>query len=247
VFNTYAQLETFSVKGVEFDMMFVEGDSFLMGCNPKLQTGCVHDEQPAHSVNLPDFFIGRLEVSQLLWRTVMEENPSKLKGDHLPVNMVSYNDCRRFIRKLNELTGLRFSLPTEAQWEYAARGGNKSKQYAYSGSNNLDEVAWYANNSKGRPQKCGDKVSNELGLQDMSGNVWEWCNDWYGVKYYEVSPKESPQGLAVGTHRVFRGGSWRNTVQFCRLTQRNYNEPNKKYPDLGLRLVLNLSEEEDVD
>ena len=230
--------EFFTVRGVPFEMVFVEGGSFMMGCDTLIEN-CPKDELPMHEVTLSNFYIGKIQVTQLLWRTVMGSNPSKLAGDHLPVNMVSWSDCQIFIKRLNELTGRQFSLPTEAQWEYAARGGNKSKNYKYSGGNTLDNIAWYSQNSGKRPRRGADKAPNELGIHDMTGNVWEWCNDWYSPNYYNFSADEDPSGFAVGTERVFRGGSYRNSPQLSRVTYRNYQKPDRRYSDLGFRLVLN--------
>jgi formylglycine-generating enzyme required for sulfatase activity len=232
-----SESEFFNVRGVPFEMVFVEGGSFMMGCDTN-SVRCIRDEVPMHRVTLSDFYIGKSEVTQLLWQAVMGNNPSKLKGDHLPVELVSYKDCQTFIKRLSEITGRQFAMPTEAQWEYSARGGNKSRGYKYSGSNDIDAVAWYSGNSGGRPRRVADKLPNELGIYDMTGNVFEWCSDWYNEKYYESSPEESPTGFALGTFRVFRGGSWRNTPQFCNVTRRNYIRPDKRYNDLGLRLVL---------
>jgi formylglycine-generating enzyme required for sulfatase activity len=233
-----AESKTFIVNGVLFEMVFVEGGTFTRGCDSNSR-GCINDEIPIHQVTLPDFYIGKFEVTQLLWRTVMGHNPSRLRGDHLPVESVSWNDCREFIRRLNEMTGVQFSLPTEAQWEFAARGGNKSRGYRYSGSDNIDEVAWYKENSGGRVRRVGDKAPNELGIHDMTGNVFEWCSDWYNANYFRFSAEESPIGPVLGSYRVFRGGSWRNSASFTLPTRRNYNRPDKRFNDLGLRLILN--------
>jgi len=235
--DCFAQSKTITVRDVSFEMIFVEGGSFMMGSDSNAR-GANHDEFPLNLVTLSDYYIGQTEVTQLLWRTVMGSNPSRLKGDHLPVEMVSWRDCQAFIRRLNQLTGLQFALPSEAQWEFAARGGNKSRGYLYSGSNDQDAVAWFKENSGSRPRRVADKQPNELGIYDMSGNVWEWCNDWYNVRSYEDSVRNDPTGFALGNARVFRGGSWRNSSQFLRVAYRNYIEPNKRYNDLGLRLVL---------
>ena len=138
------------------------------------------DESPVHSVTLSSYYMGETEVTQALWKAVMGNNPSRFKGDNLPVENVSWNDCQEFIRKLKQKTGKNFRLPTEAEWEYAARGGKKSNGYKYSGSNNIGSVAWYDDNSSNQIHAVKGKRLNELGLYDMSGNVWEWCSDWYG-------------------------------------------------------------------
>lgn len=235
------EFRAFTVNGVSFEMVFVEGGSFTRGCDSNTR-GCISDEIPKHVVSLPDFYIGRLEVTQLLWRTIMGSNPSELKGDHLPVTMVSWDDCQRFIRRLNRLTGYQFSLPTEVQWEFAARGGNLSKGFNFSGSNEIDDVAWWEDNSGDRVRRGATKLANELGIYDMTGNVFEWCADWYSPNYYRFSAEnpESPTGPALGTFRVFRGGSYRNTTSFCLVTRRNYNTPDRRWNDLGFRLALNL-------
>ena len=162
-------------------------------------------------------------------------NPSFLKGDNLPVDWASWNDCQEFIVKLNELTGQMFRLPTEAEWEYAARGGIKSKGYKYAGSNNLDAVAWYDGNSARTTHPVGQKSPNELGLYDMSGNVWECCQDLYGS--YSSRSQTNPSGASSGSYRVFRGGSWYLDAWSCRVLCR-YCYPSSTSYDLGLRLAL---------
>ena len=154
-----------------------------------------------------------------------------------PVIHVSWNDCKAFCNWLSKETGEDYRLPTEAEWEYVARGGNKSKGYNYSGSNSLDELAWYNGNSGSKTHSVGDKESNELGIYDISGNVWEWCSDWYGADYYGKSPKENPQGPENGEYRVVRGGSWGNSDNSCRVAGRNSVNPNSRVNDLGFRLV----------
>ena len=181
--------------------------------------------------------MGKYEVTQAQWKAVMGSNPSRFKGDNLPVENVSWDDVQAFIRKLNQLTGKRYRLPTEAEWEYAARGGNKSRGYKYAGGNNIDEVAWYDGNSGERTHPVGKKRPNELGLYDMSGNVWEWCSDWYDEDYYGNSPQNNPQGPASGSSRVFRGGSWLNYAILCRSASRYYSTPDSRYGLIGFRLV----------
>ena len=155
------------------------------------------DEKPTHNVTLSSYYICKYEVTQALWRAVMGSNPSYFKGDNLPVESVSWNDCQTFINRLNSYTGRNFRLPTEAEWEFAARGGNYSRHYKYSGSNYIGDVAWYGDNSGNRTHPVGTKQANELGLYDMSGNVWEWCSDWYG-SYSSYFHKATQQGLTVG-------------------------------------------------
>ncbi|MCQ2315563.1 MAG: SUMF1/EgtB/PvdO family nonheme iron enzyme [Bacteroidales bacterium] len=214
-----------TVNGVDFKMIKVEGGTFTMG-----------EGKEAHEVTLSEYYIGEFEVTQELWEAVMGSNPSYFKGGSLPVEHVSWNDCQAFINKLNRLTGKNFRLPTEAQWEYAARGGNKSKGYEYSGSNNIDEVAWYRGNSGYVSHPVGTNFPNELGIYDMSGNIREWCHDWKGR--YSSDPQTDPQGPSSGSYRVNRGGGWDSYARYCRVSNRGYYTPDFRYYDLGLRLVL---------
>ncbi|MBQ3247459.1 MAG: SUMF1/EgtB/PvdO family nonheme iron enzyme, partial [Alistipes sp.] len=163
-----------------FEMVFVKGGTFTMGATAEQGSDADSDEKPAHSVTVSNFYIGKYEVTQAQWEAVMGKNPSRFKGDNLPVERVSWNDIQKFIEKLNAKTGKRYRLPTEAEWEYAARGGNQSKGYKYSGSNDIGSVAWYTDNSSSPTHPVGQKQPNELGLYDMSGNVYEWCSDWHG-------------------------------------------------------------------
>lgn len=234
------QTEEFTVNGVSFKMVHVEGGSFMMGANEGVLEA-TDDEKPTHEVSLSDYWMGETQVTQALWHAVMGKNPSSHKGDpNLPVENVSWLDCREFILKLNKLTGKRFRLPTEAQWEFAARGGNLGKQnhYLYSGSNDIYDVAWFDENSKKKTHPVGECDPNELGLYDMSGNVWEWCNDRYDHYYYSNSPSVDPIGPLDGSMRVFRGGSWFHDAGFCRVWFRNYDAPTGTGSDLGLRLAL---------
>ena len=166
----------------------------------------------------------------------MGSNPSKIKGDDLPVERVSWDDCQLFIKKLNALTGEKFRLPTEAEWEYAARGGNKKKGYKYAGSDDVGAAGWYAGNSLDKTHAVKTKTPNELGLYDMCGNVWEWCSDWYG-DYGEAS-QLNPKGPSSGKSRVIRGGSWLVFAKLLRVSLRHYNAPDYKFVDLGFRLAL---------
>ena len=195
------------------------------------------DEKPVHKVTVGDFYIGKYEVTQAEWKAVMGNNPSKFKGDDLPVANVSWNDIQKFLKKLNKLTGYTYRLPTEAEWEYAARGGNKSKGYKYAGSNDVDKVAWHYANSGNKTHPVGTKQPNELGIYDMSGNVWEWCNDWYYEKYYKISPTNNPTGLLRGEQRVLRSGSWNYSNYGCRVADRSLNYPPSSYSYSGFRLV----------
>ncbi len=229
-------VKEFTVNGVSFNMIPVEGGTFQMGATSEQGSDAYSDEKPVHSVTLSDFMIGETEVTQELWKAVMGNNPSKFKGTKNPVECVSWNDCKVFIGKLNSLTGKDFRLPTEAEWEFAARGGNKSGLFKYSGSNEIDKVAWYQGNSN-NTHPVGKKNANELGLYDMSGNVWEWCEDWYGD--YSSSPQTNPKGPNDGSDRVIRGGSWSSfSAWYCRVPYRNNRTQDVRCNILGLRLAL---------
>ena len=221
--------------GISIDMVRVEAGTFTMGATPEMKDPFLW-EKPAHQVTLTnDYYIGKYEVTQALWKAVMGKNPSNFKGDNLPVEQVSWDDCQEFINKLNKITGKKFRLPTEAEWEYAARGGKKSRGYQYSGSNNLSDVAWYKDNSDSRIHTVGSKQANELGIYDMSGNVWEWCQDRWG--YYSSSSQTNPIGANSGSDRVRRGGYW-GEYDDCRLSCRFSTAPSSRFMNLGLRLIL---------
>ncbi len=222
------------IKKLEENMVRVEGGTFTMGATSEQGSPYI-DEKPTHQVTLSTYYIGKYEVTQAEWQAVMGTNPSDFKGDNLPVECVSWDDCQEFIRKLNELTGKQFRLPTEAEWEYAARGGNLTQGYKYAGGDEVDSVAWTAENS-GRTHPVGLKRPNELGLYDMSGNVWEWCQDWYGD--YSNASQTNPQGPGSGYNRVLRGGGWLNVAQCCRLSCRRNFGPGMRGIDCGLRLAL---------
>ena len=228
---------TETVNGVKIEMVFVKGGSFTMGCTSEQGSDCDDDEKPSHSVTLSDYYIGKYEVTQGQWKAVMGNNPAYDYGvgDQYPVYYVSWIDIQGYLSKLNSLTGKKYALPTEAQWEYAARGGNKSKAYRYSGSNDIDAVAWYTSNSGSKTHAAGGKQSNELGIYDMSGNVYVWCSDWYGD--YSSSSQTNPKGPSSGSYRVFRGGGWSGHAQYCRSANRNRSTPVSRSNYLGLRLV----------
>ena len=220
-------------NGINIEMVKVEAGTFMMGATSEMKKPNA-DEKPVHQVTLTnDYYMGKYEVTQALWQAVMGSNPSNFKGDNLPVERVSWNDCQKFISKLNSMTGRKFRLPTEAEWEYAARGGKKSKRYQYSGSSNISKVAWYDGNST---HVVGTKQSNELGFYDMSGNVYEWCQDWKGS--YSSSSQTNPIGATSGSYRVVRGGSWFLNASFCRSSFRLYYTQDERLNRLGLRLVL---------
>ena len=235
--SSSSNTKTIHVKdGISIEMVRVEAGSFVMGATPEMKKPW-YDEDPTHQVKLTDdFYIGKYEVTQALWKAVMGNNPSGFKGDNLPVETVSWNECQEFISKLNSITGKTFRLPTEAEWEYAARGGNKSRGYQYSGSNILSDVAWYIDNSENMTHPVGSKQANELGIYDMSGNVFEWCQDRYGS--YSSSSQTNPTGATSGSRRVNRGGSWVNNAWNCRLSYRFNDSQGYRDDYIGFRLVL---------
>lgn len=241
---TFGQTRTFNVNGVTFEMVYVYGGDFQMGGTSEQGDDAEADEKPVHTVTVNGFFIGKYEVTQDLWKELMPKNPSFHKGDRLPVEQVNYNDIAEFIKELNEWTGENFRLPTEAEWEFAARGGNNSEGYKYSGSDDIEKVAIYAENSykKGRKHPdygthvVGSLAPNELGLYDMSGNVWECCSDKY-ARYdsYNISLNDTDPFMYYGL--VNRGGGWAHDAKSCRVSNRNYGK-SSRYSDRGFRLVL---------
>lgn len=230
------QGQVFTVEGVSFTMIPVKGGTFMMGATDEQGSEAESDENPAHQVTLSDFYIGETEVTQELWEAVMGSNPSRFKGAKRPVEKVSWDDCQGFIQELNALTGQHFRLPTEAEWEFAARGGNNDIVSKYAGSSAIDRVAWYDGNSGNKTHDVKTKKANELGLYDMSGNVWEWCNDWKGS--YSSSAQTNPTGPSSGSYRVYRGGCWSLDAWNCRVSNRYYDSPSYGYGSLGLRLAL---------
>ena len=247
------------------DMVYVEGGTFKMGAQSSSSSSSNYDsdadsdESPVHSVTLSSYYIGKYEVTQQLWEYVMNytgtaadgstmtavatdpwlgDNPSSTygKGNYYPAYYVSYYDIvDYFIPRLNKITGKTFRLPTEAEWEYAARGGNQSKGYKYSGSNAIGDVAWYSDIASSKTHPVGTKSPNELGIYDMSGNVWEWCSDWYGS--YSSTAQTNPTGASSGSNRVRRGGSWGSNAQNCRVSHRGNNTPSYRNSNLGFRLL----------
>lgn len=237
--------ETFTVNGVSFKMVVVEGGTFMMGATAEQGSDADDSEKPAHQVTLSSYSIGETEVTQALWLAVMGSNPSLFTFNlQHPVERVSWNDCKVFISKLNQMTGKSFRLPTEAEWEYAARGGKLSQGYKYAGSNTVGDVAWYYDNSDALGSSSPDygmhtvatKAPNELGLYDMSGNVWEWCQD--GYDYYASNAQTNPVGPYTGSGRVYRGGCWNSNSRYCRVSYRTSNSPSVAFYNLGLRLAL---------
>ena len=230
-----------NVHGVSLNMIFVRGGTFMMGASEEQGSDAFPDESPTHEVTLSGFYIGETVVTQKLWRSLMYDDPSTFKGNNCPVVDVEFDDCLDFIDELNDLmkdqlNGLKFRLPTEAEWEFAARGGIQSKRYKYAGGHDIDKVAWYADNS-GTLQKVGLKQPNELGLHDMSGNVWEWCSDRYGE--YSNDAVRDPKGASSGMDYVLRGGAWGSAASSCRVTNRyKYNPLYQQKGMIGFRLVL---------
>jgi sulfatase modifying factor 1 len=230
------------------DFVKVEGGTFIMGDTSRI------DAEP-HEVKLSSFYIQRTEVTQELWEAVMGTNPSEDKTSvENPVTHISWEDCQKFIQKLNKITGKKYSLPTEAQWEYAARGGNLSKGYKYSGSDDIFEVAWFSyilkqndsgelitieGNSEDKLHPVKKKKPNELGVYDMSGNVWEYCLDWYGDYIVSEKEKNNPKGIKSGTTKVLRGGGWSNNADASLITTRLDWDPKESHLHFGFRLVLN--------
>ena len=240
------RIKTIQINGVKFDMVKVQGGTFQMGATPTEIPGYIlkdydfSDERPIHDVTLSDYYIGETEVTQELWQAVMGSNPSRFTGSSLlPVETVSWNDCQEFINKLNAITGKHFRLPTEAEWEFAARGGNLSQGFGFSGSNKSREVAWYdgCNSQFEKTIEVGTKVPNELGLYDMSGNVGEWCQDWYGN--YSSNAQKNPTGPSSGVVRVCRGGDWYIDWVVCLVYDRWVRlSPTSANSRVGLRLAL---------
>jgi len=247
--NVTLILESETLEG----MVFVKGGTFEMG-----STSGVSNEQPVHSVAISSFYIGKYEVTQSEYEAVMGNNPSSFSGENNPVENVSWYDAIEYCNKLSENQGFTkfytingtnvtmnwrangFRLPTEAEWEYASRGGMHSAQYTYSGSNNIDDVALYFSNSGSKTHEVGTKQPNELGIYDMSGNVWEWCNDWYSSTYYSSSPSVDPQGPGSGTYKVNRGGSWYDDASDCRSAYRSFFNPTASFSNFGFRIAQDL-------
>jgi sulfatase modifying factor 1 len=222
--------------GPEIEMVHVNSGCFQMG--DTFGDGEI-DEKPVHEVCVSDFYIAKYEVTQEQWIAVMGQNPSKFEGDRKPVEQVSWNEVQQFIARLNAMTGKRYRLPTEAEWEYAARsGGRKEKWAGTSDENTLGDYAWYSENSDEMTHDVGTKKPNGLGIYDMTGNVWEWCQDVYGDEYYKESPRENPKGVASGTYRVNRGGSWGNDSEDIRATVRYDLIVVYRSSGVGFRLAM---------
>ena len=247
--NTNAHIDdsstlSFIANGIGFNMIKVEGGGFHMGAQSSIfkrksenfDQEADEDESPIHYVGLSDYYIGESLVTQSLWRAVMGENLAYFQNDESPVERVSWDDTQLFLKKLNEITGKSFRLPTEAEWEFAARGGKKAIGNKYSGSDRMDRVGWFSENSNGTTHPVKQKECNELGLYDMSGNVWEWCNDWYGS--YKSGYETNPTGPTDGKNKVLRGGSWGSDASYCRVSKREHFNPDNRYKYYGFRLAL---------
>lgn len=237
----------FTVNHVTLKMVFVKGGDMQLGCMEDRDDSCKSRETPAHTVTMPDFYIGETEVTQAQWMAVMgrDNNPSYWKGNTLPVERVSWAECQRFVIRLNKYLaaelpqGYRFALPSEAQWEYAARGGLKSAGTRYSGGNDITKVSWYYDNSNQRTHDVRIKTANELGIFDMSGNVWEWCDDWFDEHFYaENTDWNNPKNDQESNYRVLRGGSWNYAAPYHRCATRDRGSIHSRYEDCGFRVVL---------
>ncbi len=229
--------DTVWVKGLPVVFVKVESGTFEMGGTAEQSVAAASDEKPVHTVTLDAYKIAQTEVTQELWQTVMDNNPSTIKGSNRPVHNVSWYNCMEFIETLNALTGRTFRLPTEAEWEFAARGGNRSKGFRFAGSNNAEKVAWNAETLGGAELYfVNQRQPNELGIFDMSGNAYEWCSDVYGK--YTDKQQSNPMGADFGENRVLRGGSWLAPRTKCRVSARNNSLPYNRNTDFGFRLVL---------
>ncbi len=229
--NTYTE----TVNGVSFTMVRVQGGTFAMGCTAEQGGDCDDNESPTHQVTLSDYAIGETEVTQALWYAVMDDiPPTNQDCASCPIDNFTWSRLQRFILNLNAITGKSYRLPTEAEWEFAARGGQKGAGWRFSGGNNLIELAWMENNAGGKKHPVKGKKPNELGLYDMSGNVWEWCSDWYGE--YPKDGQTNPTGPSTGSYRVMRGGDFHSDQPYCRLTVRYYGIPDGSR-GLGFRIA----------
>ena len=245
--NSLAEPLRSHLKKLMADMVLVEGGTYMMG-NPDRDRNDEYAKDVPHEVTLSSFYICKYEVTEALWTAVMGSNPSRDKlGDNYPVEQVNWYDCQDFVEKLSELTGRHFRLPTEAEWEYAARGGKRSRGYRYSGSYALDEIGWHVGNAHYYKREVGTKKPNELGLYDMTGNVSEWCQDKLDIEYYHHSPSINPQGSDRSTYkdnRCFRGGSFCDEEKYDELkvyTRNTGMPPEEKYGHLGLRLAMSVN------
>ena len=234
-----ADKEYLTVDGVSFAMISIEGGTFDMGATPEQGMYASFDEKPSVQIEISDFYMAEMPVTQALWFAVMGDNPSHFRGDRLPVERVSWEDCQEFIKRFSLQTGIRFRLPTEAEWEYAARGGKYAKHCKYAGGNddNILDYVWNKENSQSKSHEVKMKQPNELGLYDMSGNISEWCSDWYFNSYANNGARVNPQGPSTGVAKVYRGGSWDDKAMNCRVSKRFSMNPIFKNKLVGLRLA----------
>ncbi|MDE6694403.1 MAG: formylglycine-generating enzyme family protein [Bacteroidales bacterium] len=249
--DTSKENYTETAFGMNLEMVYVKGGTFEMGAVEEQDSGAFDYEKPVHSVTLDDFYIGKYEVTQAQWEAVMGTTIAQQRdtansswdlsgvGDNYPMYYISWSEAQEFCQKLSQLTGKKYRLPTEAEWEYAARGGQYADGTRYAGSNTLGDVAWCQANSGSKTHPVGQKKPNGLGLYDMSGNVWEWCSDWFGEDYYSSSPSVNPQGPASGSYRVGRGGSWYGpmAIYYCRMLARSCNTPGLRSRNVGFRVA----------
>lgn len=237
-FNIKSQIDTsYIIKYFLDNMVFVKGGKFQMGCTNEQKEYCNADEYPKHLVNVDDFYISKFELTQNAWLLIMETNPSNYKDcNDCPVDNVNWNEAQLFIEKLNNITGKKFRLPTESEWEYAAREGQNLSSYIYSGGDNMNNVGWYKGNSNNKPHPVGSKLPNRLGIFDMSGNVLEWCHDWYDS--YGNTDSDNINKTETSSEKVYRGGSWFNEASKCRVSMRSSIHPKNRAYNLGFRLAL---------
>ena len=228
-----------SVGNISFAMVSIMGGTFDLGATPEQGLYAAFDEKPSIQVSVSSFYLAEIPVIQALWSAIMGDNPSHFKGDNLPVERVSWEDCQEFIKRLSIQTGIRFRLPTEAEWEYAARGGQYSKHNKYAGANDdaKSDYIWLKENSQSQSHEVKTKLPNELELYDMCGNISEWCSDWYFNSYANNGERVNPQGPASGVAKVYRGGSWDDKPMNCRVSKRFSMNPIFKNKLVGLRLA----------
>lgn len=227
------------LKSIEDKMVKVDGGNFTMGCVIVQDTECYAQEKPRHIVTLNTYYIDKFDITQKEWKAVMGTSPAAKYCADCPVVNVTWFEAQEFINKLNQMSNKNYRLPTEAEWEYAAKGGNKSHGYKYAGGNEARTVAWYDSTISKTVHPVGQMAPNELGLFDMSGDVWQWCSDWFNDKYYSTSPSSNPTGPARGTTRCVRGGSWWGPMRDCRVANRDQFPPESKDDDVGFRIVRN--------
>ncbi len=234
-------ITTAITRQLQNEMVLVAGDTFSMGCTTEQGSDCLPSENPVHTVKVDSFYISKYDVTQAQWKGIMDNNPSHFRHCvDCPVENVCWDDIQHFIKKVNQLSGEHYRLPTEAEWEFAARGGKNSHGFRFAGSNRLDSIAWCGLNSGDSTHVVGEMAPNELGLFDMTGNVWQWCSDWYEDKYYTISPENNPKGPDNGQYRVVRGSSWSNMLKYNRIALRRKFQPYLGDSHGGFRLVESL-------